>query len=142
MELFRGYVLQSQLVKNAKVSTSLFSQMNLKSKNMGGYRCIQKDSLPFKYKIIAENKCEDLYKYCSFAYLSSEIGMCEDYLASIERYRPFTYKRIGKIKLFELNNEFIKNINKGLNPFKIKNKDDEEYAELIIEMQGLKIGFY
>jgi len=53
MELFEGYVLQSELVKNAKVSTSLFSQMNLKSKNMGGYRCIQKDSLPSKYKIIA-----------------------------------------------------------------------------------------
>jgi len=68
--------------------------------------------------------------------------MCEDYLASIERYKSFTYKRIGKIKLFELNKEFISYVKNGLNPFKIRNKDDEEYAKEIIEMQGLKIGFY
>lgn len=142
MENFKGYVLQSELVKNAKVSTSLFSQMNLKSKNMGGLVCILKSSLPKKYKIIAENKCEDLYKYCSFAYLSNELGMCEDYLSSIERYKPFTHKRIGKIKLFELNKEFISCVKEKLTPFKIRNKDDEEYAKQTIEMQGLKIGFY
>ena len=142
MELFEGYILQSELVDKAKVSTSLFSQMDLTIKRMGGYSCILRDSLPSKYKVIAENECQDLATYCSYTHLSVEIGMCEDYIAQIERYKPFEYKRIGHAKLFELNKEFISHIKKGLTPFKIKNKDDEEYAEKIIEMQGLKIGFY
>lgn len=142
MELFEGYVLQSELVNKAKVSSSLFSQMSLEFKKMGGYSCILKDSLPFKYKVIAENECQDLAKYCSYTHLSIEIGMCEDYIAQIERYKPFEYKKIGHAKLFELNTEFISYIKKGLTPFKIKSKDDEEYAKEIIEMQGLKIGFY
>ena len=142
MELFGGYILQSELVDKAKVSTSLFSQMDLKSKKMGHYRCLLKDSLPSKYKVIAENECQDLAKYCSYTHLSVEIGMCEDYIAQIERYKTFEYKKIGHAKLFELNKEFISYIKKGLTPFKIKNKEDKEYAKEIIEMQGLKIGFY
>ena len=142
MELFEGYVLQSELVDKAKVSTSLFSQMDLKSKKMGGYSCILKDSLPFKYKVIAENECQDLARYCSYTQLSIDIGMSESYLAQIARHKIFETKKIGHVKLFELNKEFISYIKKGLTPFKIKNKEDKEYAKEIIEMQGLKIGFY
>ena len=142
MELFEGYVLQSELVDKAKVSTSLFSQMDLKSKKMGGYSCILKDSLPFKYKVIAENECQDLARYSSYTQLSIDIGMSESYLAQIARHKIFETKKIGHVKLFELNKEFISYIKKGLTPFKIKNKEDKEYAKEIIEMQGLKIGFY
>jgi hypothetical protein len=141
MELYTGYVLQSEIVKKAKVSTSLFSQMDLTIKKMGGYSCIFKESLPLKYKKIAQ-ECSDLGEYCNFTTLSIELGMCVDYIAVMERHIPFVYKKVGRTKLLKLSKEFIENINKGLNPFKIKNKDDEEYAIEIIEMQGLKIGFY
>ncbi len=141
MELYTGYVLQSEIVKKAKVSTSLFSQMDLTIKKMGGYSCIFKESLPLKYKKIAQ-ECSDLEEYSGYTYLSNELGMCEDYIAVMERYKPFEHKKIGAVKLFKLSREFIANIKKGLIPFKIKNKDDEEYAIEIIEMQGLKIGFY
>lgn len=141
MELFKGYVLQSELIKKAKVSNSLFSQMDLITKKMGGYSCILKESLPFKYKKIAQ-ECLDLEEYCNFTTLSNELGMCEDYIAVMERYKPFKYKRVGHAKLFKLSKEFIQNIEKGLTPFKLKDKDDKELSKQIIEMQGLKIGFY
>ena len=50
MESFKGYVLQAELIKKAKVSDSLFSQMNLQTKQMGQLVCIYKNSLPEKYK--------------------------------------------------------------------------------------------
>lgn len=143
MELFEGYVLQSELSQKAGVANSLFKQLkSLKFTKMGGLVCILKDSLPSKYKEIAEKECLDLSKYWSFSYISIELGMCEDYMSQIERYKTLVSKRIEHIKLFELSDEFIKKIKSGLTPFKIKNKKDEEYAKQIIEMQGLKIGFY
>lgn len=143
MELFEGYVLQAELAEKANVSSACFDQIKgVKTKKMGWLVCILKDSLPFKYKIIAENECQDLGKYCSYTKLSIDIGMSESYLAQTARHKIFINKKIGHAKLFELNKEFISYVKDGLNPFKIKNEDDEECAKQIIEMQGLKIGFY
>jgi hypothetical protein len=142
MKSFKGYVLQSELSTKAKVSNSLFAQLNLKRQKMGFYSCLLKESLPLKYREIAEKECLDLEEYCSYTLLSTELGMCEDYIAVMERYKPFEHKKIGGAKLFKLSTEFIKNINKGLIPFKIKDNEDEKYAEKIIQMQGIKIGFY
>lgn len=142
MELFKGYVLMHELYKKANVSNALFRQMELQFKKMGRDTCILKESLPLKYKEIAEKECLDLEEYYGFCCLSIELGMSKDYLSAIAKNKPFESKKIGGSKLFKLSEEFIKNINKGLNPYKIKNKEDEEYAKQIIEMQGLKIGFY
>lgn len=141
MESFKGYVLQAELIKKAKVSDSLFSQMNLQTKQMGQLVCIYKNSLPEKYKKIAQN-CQDLKEFCSYSFLSDELGMCTDYIAVTERYKTFEYKKIGHVKLFKLSNEFVEMIEKGLTPFKIKDKEDEKYADKIIKMQGIKIGFH
>lgn len=140
MENFKGYILQSELIDKSSVSDSLFSQMNLQIKYMGCLVCIDKATLPEKYKKIAQS-CQDLGEFCSYSYLSDELGMNTDYLASMERYKPFKYKKIGRTKLFKLNKEFIENIKKGFVPFKVNNKN-REYAEKIINMQGLEIGFY
>ena len=131
MNAFKGYVLQNELADKAKVSNSLFRQLkNLKFVKMGGLTCILKDSLPPKYKSVAEKECLDLEKYRSFSYISVELGMSEDYMSQMERYIAIVSKKISHIKLFELSSEFIENIEKGLNPFKIRNKDDEEYANV------------
>lgn len=142
MELLEGYVLMHELYKKANVSNSLFRQMELKFKKMGRDTCILKESLPIKYKEIAEKECLDLEEYYGFSCLSIELGMSKDYLSAMAKIKPFESKKIGGSKLFKLSEEFVSFIKENLTPFKIKNKDDEEYAKQIIEMQGLKIGFY
>lgn len=147
MELFEGYVLQSELAEKANVSDSLFSQMNLVTRKMGGLVCILKSSLPKKYKESAK-LCVGLDKYCSYDYLSKALGVSNGYLSVLDYQKveakkaPFESVKVGHTRLFKLNEEFISFIKEKLTPFKIRNKDDEEYAIEIIEMQGLKIGFY
>lgn len=144
MNSFKGFVLQSELAEKAKVSSSLFRQLPyLQFKKMGHYTCILKESLPLKYKEIAEKECLDLEEYWSYTYLGMELGMCDDYIAQIERYKKFSYKKIKGVKLFKLSEQFLECLQKGLTPFKIKHlSGDEEFAKEIIELQGLKIGFY
>lgn len=142
MSNFKGYILQAELVEKTKVTTSNFSQLKVTKKKMGTLSCLLKSSLPDKYKNIAEKKCLDLEKYWSFSYLSRELGMNEDYLCDLARRKSIISKKINGIRLFELKIEFIEKINEGLNPFKIKDKEDEELAKEIVVMQGLKIGFY
>lgn len=141
MNSFKGYVLQAELSEKAKVSNSLFRQLNgLEFKKMGLLTCIKKSSLPCKYKEIAE-ECIDLEKYWSFSFISKEIGMCEDFMSDLERRKSIISRKIGGVKLFELSSEFCEKLEKGLTPFKIRNKEDS-FAEETILMQGLKIGFY
>lgn len=153
MSDFKGYVLQAELAAKANVSLSLFRQLDgVEFKKMGNYTCILKDSLPDKYKKIAE-KCQDLEEYWSYSYISREIGMCEDYFSQIERYRILkskkdseiellNFKKIGGAKLLQVSIEFIEKIRAGLNPFKIKDESDKELAKEIVVMQGIEIGFY
>lgn len=142
MSSFKGYVLQSELVEKTKVTTSNFSQLKVIKKKMGSLSCLLKDSLPDKYKNIAEKECLDLEKHWSFSHLSRELGMSEDYIADLARRKSLISKKINGIRLFELSTEFIEKIKEGLTPFKIKEETDENLANQIIEMQGLKIGFY
>ncbi len=147
MELFEGYVLQHELAIKAGVTVSMLCTINTSKKKMGFLTCFKKSDLPKRYKE-ASRLCQDLDNYCSYNYLSKALGMSRDYLCTLENYYkkqnkvPFESIKIGGTRLFKLNEEFIYCIKKGLAPFKIKNKDDEEYAKEIIEMQGLKIGFY
>lgn len=143
MSSFKGYVLQSELARKAKVSNALFRQLlNIEFKKMGNLSCILKSSLPLKYRKVAENECMDLERYWSYAYLNKELGMSQHYLSQVARYMHIVAVKNGHIKLFELSQEFLENIKMGLIPFKIRTKDDLEHAKKIIKMQGLEIGFY
>lgn len=142
MSNFKGFVLQGELTQKANVSNCLFKQLvNVKTKKMGCLVCVLKDSLPLKYKQIAD-ECIDLERYWTYSYINKILGLSTHYMSVTERQQPIIFKTFNRIKLFELSNEFIEKINEGLNPFKIKDKSDEELAKEIVVMQGLKIGFY
>ncbi len=147
MELFEGYVLQSELAQKAKVYNSALCALACKKKKMGGFACLKISSLPKRYED-AVKQCTKLDNYLSYNYLSKALGMSRDFLCTTDYDRAknkkalFKSKKIAGARLFELNEEFISCVKKGLTPFKIKDKEDEEYAKEIIEMQGLKIGFY
>jgi hypothetical protein len=147
MELYAGYVFQGELAIKVGVTVSMLCTINTSKKKMGGLTCFKKSDLPSRYKEAAE-LCQDLNGYCSYNYLSRALGMSRDYLCTLENYNkkqnksPFKSIKVGHIRLFRLNKEFVTCVEKSLTPFKIKDKEDEEYAKEIIEMQGLKIGFY
>lgn len=147
MELYAGYVFQGELALKAKVTVSMLCTINTSKKKMGGLTCFKKSDLPSRYKEAAE-LCQDLNNYCSYNHLSKTLGMSKDYLSNLEVHykkkdKPlFESIKVGHIRLFRLNKEFVTCLEKDLIPFKIKDKEDEEYAKEIIEMQGLKIGFY
>ncbi|MFA9238269.1 MAG: hypothetical protein ACEQSQ_00085 [Candidatus Paceibacteria bacterium] len=147
MELFEGYVLQAELAEKANVSNSALCAVSCEKKKMGGLACLKISDLPERYKDAAK-QCTKLDTYLSYNYLSKALGMSRDFLCTTDYDRAikekalFESKKTGSIRLFKLNEEFISCVKKGLSPFKIKDKDDEEYAKEIIEMQGLKIGFY
>lgn len=142
MNSFKGYVLQQELTQKAKVCNCLFKQLvDVKTKKMGNFVCVLKDSLPEKYKKVSE-QCIDLEKYWTYSYINEVLGLSSHYMSVTERQQPIVSKSFNRTKLFELSAEFIEKINDGLNPFKIKDKSDEELAKEIVVMQGLKIGFY
>jgi hypothetical protein len=147
MQLFEGYVLQGELAVKAGVTISMLCTINTPKEKMGRLTCFKKSDLPTRYKDAAK-LCQELDNYCSYNYLSRALGMSRDFLCTLEydktkaKKPPFESKKVGHTRLFKLSEEFISCIKKGLTPFKIKNKEDEEYAKEIIEMQGLKIGFY
>lgn len=143
MELFKGYVLQAELAKKAKVSLSIFRQLQgVEFKKMGNLACIKKDTLPAKYQTFA-NDCIDLEFYASYSYLSRALSMSKDYLNVIENYKDkkFDGLRVSNIRLFKLNEIFIEKLADGLTPFKIK-RGELELADESITMQDILIGFY
>ena len=145
MIIFDGYVFIHQLHLEAKVSQTLFAQMeNIEIKKMGSAPVVKIESLPPKYKKIALEKCKDLEHYYSFSAFSEELGLDRSYLSmtnSIHTKR-FDVWKYGKKMMIKLSNEFVGFVKQGLTPFLIKNDDDLKYAEKQIEMQGFRIGFY
>ncbi len=147
MELFKGYVLQSELAAKAGVTVSMLCTIKTSKKKMGRLTCFLKSDLPPRYKEVSK-LCQELDNYCSYNYLSKALGMSRDFLCTLEYDKakakkvPFESIKVGHTRLFKLSEEFVSCVKKGLTPFKIKDKEDEEYTKQIIEMQGLKIGFY
>ncbi|MFY9088927.1 hypothetical protein [Arcobacter aquimarinus] len=142
MSLFKGYILQAELVNKTKITTSNFSQLKVVKKKMGNLSCLLKSSLPDKYKSIAEKECLDLERFWSFSHLSRELGMNEDYICDLARRKSIISIKTNGIRLIKLTDEFIEKLNMGLCPFKIKDDSDKEFARETIDMQGIKIGFY
>ncbi|MDC7250328.1 MAG: hypothetical protein PQJ49_10465 [Sphaerochaetaceae bacterium] len=143
MNSFEGYILESELYKKAKVSASLFKEIKgVEIKKMGNTSIVKKDTLPTKYKAAA-SKCQDLDKHLTMAFFNELLGCSRNYLLVYEHYKKikFTGLKIGGYRLIEISEEFKTLWNKGKVPFLIK-PDNEEYADEIIQMQGLEIGFY
>lgn len=143
MKIFKGYVLLQELYKKANVSNSLFQQMSgVVIEKMGHTAVVKVDSLPIKYKKIAQ-RCTDLENYYTYTALNDELGLGVDKLHNWDRSKKMTFehKRVGNHKLFKLSRVFIGFVSKGFIPFLI-DKKSKEYANYQIEMQGLKIGFY
>lgn len=143
MNPFKGYVLLVDLADKAKVNDSLFRQTpKIIFKMMGGLTCMLIESLPEKYKRIAKEECLDLENYWSFAYLSKELGTSKDYITQMVKTKPIKTVTIGGTRLVVLPKEFKSNLEIGLVPIKIKNKEDRQHVKRCIDMYNMSVGFY
>ena len=143
MKIFRGYVLLQELYKKAEVANSLFQQLDgVVIEKMGHTRVVKVDSLPLKYKKIAL-ECTDLENYYTFTALNDELGLGVDKLHYWYRDKKidFEHIKVGRHKLFKLSKAFIGFVSKGFVPF-LLDDSNARYADYMVEMQGLKIGFY
>jgi len=148
MKIFDGYVLAVELYKKANRSAAwVHIAKSIELEYMGQVPIIKIDSLPEKYKAIAK-KCQNLRNYWNYTTFSIEIGRTKDFMGVLEYQRkkakkkPFVSKKIEGYKMLELSNDFIEQIEKGLTPYKLGQKYDKDDFKVIIEMQGMKIGFY
>lgn len=148
MKIYDGYILAVELYKKANKSASWVHVVkNIEVEYMGQIPVIKIDGLPEEYKAIAK-KCQNLRKYWNYSAFSIEIGRTKDFIGVLEYQRrqankkPFISKKIECYKLLELSEEFIEQIEKGLTPYKLGQKYDKDDFKVIIEMQGMKIGFY
>ena len=143
MNPFKGCVLISDLCRKANVNNSLFIQIpNIEFRHMGGLASMVVTSLPDKYRKIAEKECIDLENYWGFTYFSRSIGMSKDYLSQANSKMNLVTKNVGGVKLIKLTDKFKELICKGMTPIKIKRKNDLIYVKEVIDMYGIKIGFY
>lgn len=148
MKIYDGYILAVEFYKKANKSASwVHIVKNIQVEYMGYVPVVKIETLPEKYKAIAK-KCQNLKNYCNYSTFSIEIGRAKDFMGVLEHQRkkakkkPFVSKKIEGYKLLELSNEFIEQVEKGLIPYKLGQKDNKEDFKVIIEMQGMKIGFY
>lgn len=148
MKIYEGYVLLSELAKMARKSVAWgYGTKGVDIEYMGRAPVVKKETLPLKYKIMAE-QCIELKHYTTFAEFSREIGRTKDYINVLENQKrkankpPFESIKVGHYKLLKLSEDFISMIQKGLTPYKLSQKYDEDDYKHIIEMQGMKIGFY
>ncbi len=140
---FKGYVLVQELAKKSNTTSPTFRQLkNIKMDKMGHFSIVLKDSLPKKYQVFAD-ECLDLEKYLTVTYLNDLLGCGLDYLSTYMFYKKqeFKHKKIGHAKLVELSKEFVTLWDRGKVPFLINNSN-KQYAEKIIKMNHLTIGFY
>lgn len=148
MKIFEGYVLVSELTAKAKKSAAwLYETKSAQIEYMTGTPVIKTSSLPEKYQKLAK-QCQDMKTYYPYADFSREIGRTKDFMGVLANQRRkankagFESKKVGRYRLLKLSDEFIEQIQKGLIPYKLGQKDNKEDYKEIIEMQGMKIGFY
>lgn len=149
MTLLTNCISISDLAKaKGKSKNNFYSNVNKRPyiKNIGQFAYINKNDL-FQDDKEYELKCIDLSSYMPFVPLCKELGLSDSYLFVMERL-GFKYDCIklssNRARLFKLSDEFIKLIQQNKTPFAItkQNKEDEKLAEVVIMMQGIKIGFY
>lgn len=149
MTLLTNCISISDLAEaKGKSKNTFYSNANKRPfiKNIGQFAYINKDNLNDEDKSYGL-KCLDLSNYIPFVPLCKELGLSDSYL--------FVNERLGKkydciklssnrARLFKLSDEFIKLVKQNKIPFAItkQNKEDEKFTEIIIIMQGIKVGFY
>lgn len=143
--IYKGYVLNSELHKKANVANNLFKQLDgVVSEKMGNFVVIKKDTLPEKYRGIAET-CTDLEKYYPMREFERLLGLTPDHLSSLlcQKLVSLKTKKIYGARLVEMTDSFIDLLSKKKTPFYIsKQKQNADFADVIIDMYGIKIGFY
>lgn len=144
MQIYSGFISALEFATKAKVSTNLVYELKgVTIYKMGRAAIVKKSELPLRYQEAA-NSCNDLGEYWGYSFFSSSLGSYENYLTMQENNNKkiFEHIKIGKLKFIKLSQEFIKAIKKGDIPFIINDSFDKECAEYIVDLQGLKIGFY
>lgn len=144
MQIYSGFISAREFTNKAKVSHNLLYELkDVTIYKMGRISIIKKCELPLKYKEAA-NSCYDLGEYWGYSFFSNTLGSYNNYLTmqELNNKKSFEHIKIGKLKFIKLSKEFLKAIKEGDTPFVINDDFDKECAEYIINMQGLKIGFY
>lgn len=147
MILLKSYIPISQITKLSGDSpSSVHKNFENVSEKIGGLTIVRKDFVPNKYKQYIP-ACLDLSSYFPSYELSRTIGRSSDYLshARLRYNKPVEFKKVGRVTMVKLTDEFVKNVEKGLEPFCINSLedsfDDYEY-DSVIDFYGIKIGFY
>jgi len=142
---YGDYVLTREIAELSGTTKANFYYINsIVRKNIGGISMILKSSIPEKYKKHI-SKCLDLEKYRTITALENEISTTEGnlyYHIVTSKNMKMPYIKKGRNKFFKLPDEYVKLKKDGLVPFQIKNKEDEKLSEHIVDMYGMKIGFY
>jgi len=148
MKIFNGYILVSEITAKANKSAAwLYETKSAQIEYMGGTPVVKISSLSEKYQELAK-QCQDMKTYYPYADFSREIGRTKDFMGVLadqrkQKNKPiFESKKIGRYRLLKLSEEFIELANQNLIPCKLGQKYDKEDFKAIIEMQGMKIGFY
>lgn len=148
MKIYDGYILVSEITAKANRSAAwLYETKSVKIEHMGGTPVVKIESLSEKYQQVAK-QCQDMKYYYPYSVFSREIGRARDFIGVLEDQRrksnkpTFESKKIGRYRLLKLSEEFIEFAKQGLVPCKLGVKYDKEDFKVIIEMQGMKIGFY
>jgi hypothetical protein len=144
--IYKGYVLTSELWRKCGVSYGLFRKENgFDIEKIGNYNMVKTETLPQKYKIIAQNACTDLGRYYPIREFERLLGLTPDHLSSMicQKLISLKTKKIYGARLVEVTDAFIEQMMKKKTPFYVsKKKQNAEFAEVIIDMYGIKIGFY
>lgn len=143
--IYEGYVLNSELWRKANVANNLFRQLNgVVIDKMGHFEVIKKETLPERYKSAAE-ECTDLGRYYPIREFERLLGLTPDHLSSMmcQKLIFMKTKKIHRARLVEVTDAFIEQMRNKKTPFYVsKQKQNAEFADVIIDMNGIKIGFY
>lgn len=148
MKIYDGYILVSEITAKANKSFAwLYDLKPVTVEHIDGTAIVKIEQIPEQYKHLAK-ECQNLRNYYPYASFSREIGRASQFMCVIDNQRrkankpPFETLKIRGHKLIKLSEEFIELANKNLIPYKLGQKYDKEDFKVIIEMQGMKIGFY
>lgn len=148
MKIYEGYILVAEITKKADKSDAWLHSADYSIiEYILGIPVVKVSSLLDEYKKLA-NQCQDLKYYYPYAAFSIEIGRSRDFMAGLHFNREknnkpqFDSLKIGAYRLIKLSDEFIELVQKGLNPYKLRQNCNTDDYKVIIEMQDMKIGFY